>query len=76
MILKEYLKYNKHTQVSFIDEIEMAKGIKVPQGTLAKWILGSRIPRKEEMLIIYEITEGKVQPNDFYGVKPPIWSKE
>lgn len=54
----------------------MAKGIKVPQGTLAKWILGVRIPRKEEMLIIYDVTEGKVQPNDFYGVTPPIWSKE
>ena len=54
----------------------MAKGIQVPQGTLAKWILGARIPRKEEMLIIYEVTHGKVQPNDFYGITPPIWSKD
>tara|TARA_R110000868_G_scaffold12996_1_gene61180 strand:- start:392 stop:622 length:231 start_codon:yes stop_codon:yes gene_type:complete len=76
MKLKNYLLHNKHTQRSFIEEIEMAKGIKVPQGTLAKWILGVRIPRKEEMLIIYDVTEGKVQPNDFYGVTPPIWSKE
>ena len=66
MKLKNYLLHNKHTQRSFIEQIEMAKGIKVPQGTLAKWILGVRIPRKEEMLIIYDVTDGKVQPNDFY----------
>ena len=66
--LKEYLEIQEHTQMSFIDEIEMAKGIKVPQGTLAKWILGARIPRKKDMLLLYEVTEGKVQPNDFYDV--------
>jgi hypothetical protein len=76
MKLKEYLETQEHTQMSFIDEIEMAKGIKVPQGTLAKWILGARIPRKKDMLLLYEVTEGKVQPNDFYDVTPPIWSRD
>jgi len=66
MQLKSYLKENNHTQMSFIELIEMAKGIKIPQGTFAKWITGSRIPRKEEMIILYEITNGHVQPNDFY----------
>jgi len=71
MKLKEYLKTNKHTQMSFIEEVEMATGIKIPQGTLAKWITGIRIPRKEEMLILYSVTEGKVVPNDFYGIRTP-----
>lgn len=66
MQLKSYLTENKHTQMSFIELIEMATGVKIPQGTFAKWITGSRIPRKKEMIILYEITEGQVQPNDFY----------
>tara|TARA_S200002703_G_scaffold147910_1_gene144130 strand:+ start:382 stop:591 length:210 start_codon:yes stop_codon:yes gene_type:complete len=66
MQLKSYLTENKHTQMSFIELIEMATGVKIPQGTFAKWITGSRIPRKREMIILYEITEGQVQPNDFY----------
>ena len=70
MKLQKYLKKHNFTQQSFIDLIEMAKDIKIPQSTLAKWILDIRIPRKEEMLILYEITEGEVQPNDFYGIKP------
>lgn len=76
MKLKQYLQKNKHTQLSFIDEIEMARGIKIPQGTLAKWVLGARIPRKQEMKMIFEMTGGKVQPNDFYDITPPIWSKD
>lgn len=70
MKLQKYLKKHNFTQQSFIDLIEMAKDVKIPQSTLAKWILDIRIPRKEEMLILYEITEGEVQPNDFYGIKP------
>ena len=66
MQLKSYLTENKHTQMSFIELIEMATGVRIPQGTFAKWITGSRIPRKREMIILYEITEGQVQPNDFY----------
>ena len=66
MKLKDYLKAEQHTQMSFIEQIEMATGNRIPQGTLAKWILGSRIPRKNEMQMLYKMTEGAVQPNDFY----------
>ncbi len=52
--------------MSFIDLVEMATNVRIPQGTLAKWVTGTRIPRKEEMQIIYKVTEGSVQPNDFY----------
>ena len=66
MQLKTYLKKTNHTQMSFIDLINIATGIKIQQGTFAKWITGSRIPRKKEMVMLYKITEKKVQPNDFY----------
>jgi hypothetical protein len=68
MHLKKYLQDNQLTQMSFIKKIENEKGIRIPQGTLAKWISGVRIPRKREMIVIMEITNKKVQPNDFYGV--------
>ena len=51
MKLKEYLKQNNHTQMSFIEQIEMATDMRIPQGTFAKWITGSRIPRKRKLLI-------------------------
>lgn len=66
MQLKEYLNKTNQTQMSFIKEIENQKDIKIPQSTLAKWITGVRIPRKKEMIILKEVTKGKVQPNDFY----------
>tara|TARA_R100000152_G_C6702203_1_gene131506 strand:+ start:536 stop:739 length:204 start_codon:yes stop_codon:yes gene_type:complete len=66
MQLKEYLIKTNQTQMSFIKEIEKQKDIKIPQSTLAKWITGVRIPRKKEMIVLKEVTKGKVQPNDFY----------
>lgn len=66
MQLKEYLNKTNQTQMSFIKEIEKQKDIKIPQSTLAKWITGVRIPRKKEMIVLKEVTKGKVQPNDFY----------
>ena len=52
--------------MSFIQEIETQRNVRIPQGTLAKWITGVRIPRKKEMILLVEVTDGKVQPNDFY----------
>lgn len=66
MQLKEYLRYKGFTQMSFIQEIETQRNVRIPQGTLAKWITGIRIPRKKEMILLVEVTDGKVQPNDFY----------
>ena len=48
MTLKEYLKKENITQTEFIYRIEKATGDVMPQGTLAKYILGSRIPRKKD----------------------------
>jgi len=66
MKLKKYLKTNNYTQMSFIKEIEEREGLRIPQGTLAKWITGTRIPRKKEMLLLIRMTDGLVTPNDFY----------
>ena len=66
MILKDYLKINNFTQQGFSNEVEKVLGKKIPQGTLAKYVNGQRIPRKPEMKLIYDFTNGKVSPNDFY----------
>ena len=66
MKLKEYLKENNYTQGKFIKELHKQTGHKLSQGGLSKYMIGQRTPRKEEMLIIYEFTKGKVEPNDFY----------
>jgi len=67
--LKEYLKVNNYTQDKFIKELQKQTGHKLSQGGLSKYIIGQRTPRKEEMLIIYEFTNGEVQPNDFYNLQ-------
>jgi|TARA_R100001460_G_scaffold39123_4_gene73843 hypothetical protein len=66
MKLQKYLSDNKLTQHNFLDLLYKKTGTKLSQGGLSKYIKGQRIPRKNEMKSIHEITEGKVQPNDFY----------
>ena len=39
---------------------------KSPQSTVLKWCKGTRIPRPENMKIIYRATKGQVQAKDFY----------
>ena len=69
MKLKNYLHKENLTQHEFIKIIENNSGKKIPQGTLAKWITGLRIPRKDEVKLIYEVTDKLVEPNDFYDIK-------
>jgi len=66
MHLKTYLTREKKTQIAFIEDVYVKTGHRLPQGTLAKYLIGQRIPRKKEMLIIHEVTNGLVEPNDFY----------
>ena len=65
MTLSEYLKEEKLTQEKFL-QISTAYGATFTIHAISKWCQGHRIPRQEEMQTIYEITEGKVEPNDFY----------
>ena len=66
MKLKQYLKVSKQTQNQFIDAAYVLTGHKFPQGTLAKYCIGQRIPRAKEMSVIYRVTNQQVTPNDFY----------
>ena len=66
MHLKTYLNNNNLTQNKFIQSVKEKTGHQIPQGTLSKWILGTRIPRKRDMLNIYFCTHKQVEPNDFY----------
>jgi hypothetical protein len=70
MRLKEYLSSARQTQRSFIEDAYVRTGHRIPQGTLAKYLVGQRIPRKREMQIIYEVTNHQVTPNDFYFGEP------
>tara|TARA_R110000737_G_C14374159_1_gene449346 strand:+ start:473 stop:688 length:216 start_codon:yes stop_codon:yes gene_type:complete len=70
MKLKEYLSTNNLTQHMFLDGLEKETGHKLSQSALSKYIIGQRIPRKNEMVALHEFTnqngKGKVEPNDFY----------
>lgn len=46
----------------------IAKELQVNNATVTKWKYNNVIPRKPDILKIYEFTDGKVTPNDFYGV--------
>lgn len=66
MKLKSYLQHHNLTQMAFIEKVHNEHKIRIPQGTLAKWINGQRMPRKNEMLVLFNATEQTVTPNDFY----------
>ena len=69
MKLGTWLKDNNHTHNTFVN-YAYEKGASFSIHALAKWCRGVRIPRKEEMQIIYDLTDGNVTPNDFYNLKP------
>ncbi len=60
MKLKEYLKLNRITNKDF------SKVIGISPVSLSRYISGERVPEKEIVLKIFEITHGSVSPDDFY----------
>ena len=42
--------------------------LEVNPATVTKWKYNSVIPRKDDILKIHAFTDGKVTPNDFYGI--------
>ena len=62
MKINEYLKKEK------ISISKMAKAIDENEVTIAKWLYNGSIPSKVRLLKIYNFSNGKVQPNDFFGV--------
>ena len=59
MKLKDYLKVNKITNKTF------ANILKVSPVSLSRYLNGDRLPEKETLIKIYNLTEGFVSPNDF-----------
>lgn len=49
---------------------DMARQLETSPQTVQLWAEGLRIPRQDMMRRIYELTDGLVQPNDFYDLPP------
>ena len=63
MKLKDYLEEEKLSVSGFCRKLNLC------EATVSKWKYNDVIPRKEDVLLIYKFTKGKVTPNDFYGIK-------
>lgn len=59
MNLKDYLKLNGISREKFANEMG------VSYASVIKWVYGGRFPRPSALHKIHELTEGKVQANDF-----------
>ena len=59
MKLKDYLKIKKVTNKTF------ANLLNVSPVSLSRYLNGDRLPEKEILIKIYNLTEGFVSPNDF-----------
>mgnify|MGYP003123794945 FL=1 len=62
MTFNEFLVQERWSVARFCKELNLN------EATVTKWKYEGVIPRKEDMIKVYEFTEGKVQPNDFYGI--------
>lgn len=62
MKLIEFKKQNRMT------EREVSNLLGYSFGATVKWLQGNRIPGPEQMVRIFEVTNGLVQPNDFYDL--------
>lgn len=45
---------------------EFARRLRKPQGTIARYVSGDRIPAPSMMKLIMQATNGQVRPDDFY----------
>lgn len=60
MHLKDYLKDNK------VSVSQFSKLTDIPEDTINKYKYGLRIPQRDQMIKIFETTQGRVDPNSFY----------
>tara|TARA_R100000995_G_C3454980_1_gene110074 strand:- start:764 stop:955 length:192 start_codon:yes stop_codon:yes gene_type:complete len=63
MTFKEFLQREGLSLAKF------SKISNIPEPTLNKYKYKNRIPQKENMLVITELTNGEVKANDFYYEK-------
>ncbi len=67
MKINEWLKKEQLTHAEFLN-ICNKQGMVISHSALAKWCRGHRIPRLQEMNVIYKSTNGEVTANDFYNL--------
>ncbi len=65
--LKFYIENNGLSISSFAESID------IYQGTVSTYIIDNRIPRKNILEKIYDVTKGLITPNHFYEF---MWEKE
>ena len=53
-----------------ITQPELADALGTVLSTVARYENGTRMPEPETMRTIYTVTDGAVQPNDFYDLPP------
>lgn len=63
------MKFNDYLKEEQISVARFCKQLNLCEATVSKWKYNDVIPRKEDVLLIYKFTKGKVTPNDFYGIK-------
>ncbi len=62
------MTFNEWLESEKISIDAISKKLNFNTATCAKWKYGQAIPRKPDMLKIVKETNGKVTPNDFYGI--------
>lgn len=58
-----------------IPHAEFARAINVTTTALYRYIDGDRVPRRDILAKIAEVTAGAVQPNDFFDFARPCTAK-
>ena len=62
------MKFNEFLKEEQLSIARFSKQTGLNEATVTKWKYNGVIPRKPEMLVVYKFTQGRVQPNDFYGI--------
>jgi len=63
------MTFNDFLKEEQLSIARFARKLDICESTVTKWKYNDVIPRKEEMLKIYEFTNKRVSPNDFYGIE-------
>ena len=63
------MQLNKYFELSTVDRKQFAENLGVHLDTVYKWERGERLPRREMLRQIFDITGGAVTANDFVGIR-------
>ena len=62
------MKFNDFLKEEQLSIARFCKQTGLNEATVTKWKYNDVIPRKPEMMKVYEFSEGRVTPNDFFGI--------